>query len=256
MKSDIQTQLAALAHRLGQPQADYVILGEGNVAAKGAPGRFFVTQSGAALATLTLAQIVEVREDAVMALLKQDALTDEAVRTALSAAKVDGTLEPRPSVETLLHAVCLNEPGVAFVAHTHPTAINIITCSKFFADAVSGRLFPDEIVVAGVAPAIVPYVDPGTPLAQEVARRLTEYRTVHRRRPKAILLQNHGLVALGETADEVEQITAMMVKAARVLIGTYALGGPHFLSDDDVRRIDERLDEQYRRAMLRAPRAG
>ena len=42
-------------------------------------------------------------------------------------------------------------------------------------------------------------------------------------------------------------ITAMAVKTARVLIGTYALGGPHPMSAAAVDRIHSRPDEAYRR---------
>ena len=66
-----------------------------------------------------------------------------------------------------------------------------------------------------------------------------------------ILLQNHGLIALGRTATEVENITAMYVKTARVLLGTYALGGPRFLTARDVKRIHTRPDEAYRLEKLR-----
>jgi ribulose-5-phosphate 4-epimerase/fuculose-1-phosphate aldolase len=62
-----------------------------------------------------------------------------------------------------------------------------------------------------------------------------------------ILMQNHGFIALGRTPAEVENITAMYVKAARVLLGTYALGGPQFLSTEAVDRIHTRPDELYRR---------
>ena len=37
-------------------------------------------------------------------------------------------------------------------------------------------------------------------------------------------MENHGLIALGKTAGEVESITAMCVKACRVLQGAAALG--------------------------------
>jgi ribulose-5-phosphate 4-epimerase/fuculose-1-phosphate aldolase len=60
-------------------------------------------------------------------------------------------------------------------------------------------------------------------------------------------MQNHGLIALGRTAQEVEDITAMAVKAARVLLGTYVLGGPHLLTAENVVRIHTRPDEAYRR---------
>jgi hypothetical protein len=48
----------------------------------------------------------------------------------------------------------------------------------------------------------------------------------------------------------VEGITAMMVKTARVLLGTFALGGPRFLSQEHVDRIHTRPDEIYRRQRL------
>jgi len=49
----------------------------------------------------------------------------------------------------MFHALALQLDGVNFVGHTHPTAINALTCSVGFEQAVSGRLFPDEIVICG-----------------------------------------------------------------------------------------------------------
>ena len=39
----------------------------------------------------------------------------------------------------------------------------------------------------------------------------------------------------------------MAVKTARILLGAYALGGPHFISGEAVERIHTRPDELYRR---------
>jgi hypothetical protein len=47
----------------------------------------------------------------------------------------------------------------------------------------------------------------------------------------------------------VENITAMAVKSARVLIGTYALGGPQFFSPEQIDRIQNRPDELYRKSI-------
>ena len=68
--------------------------------------------------------------------------------------------------------------------------------------------------------------------------------------PKVVLMQNHGLIALGASAGEVDNITSMYVKTCRVLLGTYALGGPHFLTQANVDRIHTRPDELYRRSAL------
>ena len=104
--------------------------------------------------------------------------------------------------------------------------------------------------MCGPAPVLIPYTDPGLPLAREIWRRINAYIDTYGERPRVILLQNHGLVALGRTAEQVENITAMMVKTARVLLGTYAAGGPHFLGAEQVDRIHTRPDEAYRRKLL------
>ena len=61
------------------------------------------------------------------------------------------------------------------------------------------------------------------------------------------MMENHGVFALGGTAQEVLNITQMLVKTCRVLTGTLAGGGPRFLSHEHVARIDQRPDELARR---------
>ena len=63
-------------------------------------------------------------------------------------------------------------------------------------------------------------------------------------------MQNHGFIALAPTAQQVENITAMAVKAARILVGSYALGGPHFMTPQAVDRIHTRPDEHYRQRVI------
>lgn len=250
MTNEILRQLVAMSNTLGDPVLDYVILGEGNTSARADADTFWVKASGKELRTVGPDGFVRVSFERVSDLLERD-VDDEGVKAGLEAAKVDATVTARPSVETVLHALALQLQGVNFVGHTHPTAINAVTCSTEFEEAVSGRLFPDEIVVCGPAPVVVPYTDPGLPLARKVHDMINQY--VEDRRdeiPKAIMMQNHGFIALGQTAQQVQDITAMAVKAARVLLGTYALGGPHFLTPENVTRIHTRPDELYRRKKL------
>jgi ribulose-5-phosphate 4-epimerase/fuculose-1-phosphate aldolase len=63
-----------------------------------------------------------------------------------------------------------------------------------------------------------------------------------------ILLENHGVIALGSTAREVLNITRMLVKVCRIMTDTLAAGGPRFLTRQNVDRIDQRPDELARRA--------
>jgi rhamnose utilization protein RhaD (predicted bifunctional aldolase and dehydrogenase) len=240
-------QLVAMTRALGDPALDYAILGEGNTSARIDAETFWVKASGAEMRTVDGSGLVRVRFDRVLALLEAGCPDDEQVRAGLEAAKADPAVPGRPSVETVLHALALQVGDTRFVGHTHPTAVNAVLCSEGAEEALAGRLFPDEIVYCGPAPVFIPYTDPGVPLAVAVRDAVDRYLAGYRQPPRVILMQNHGLIALGRTALEVQNITAMAVKAARVLLGTYALGGPRFLSPEAVARIHTRPDEQYRR---------
>ena len=249
-KAEIQAQLIWMSRELGRPELDYAILGEGNTSARVDGDTFLVKASGAQLRTLDPQGVVEVSLERALALLEAGDLSDAEVRAALAAAKVDPDAPGHPSVETVLHALALTEGGADWVGHTHPTPVNAILCSQAAQEAYAGRLFPDEIVVCGPAPAFIPYTDPGVPLARRVREALIAYRERWGIPPKVILMQNHGLIALGTSPQEVLNVTAMAVKAARVLLGTYALGGPRFLTEEQVARIHTRPDELFRRRAL------
>ncbi len=243
-------QLVTLSRTLGNPANDYAILGEGNTSARAGEATFWVKASGTELRTIDANGFVEVRFDRVLALLDAPSLTDAEIKQGLNEAKVDAAGLGHPSVETVLHALCLQLEGVNFVGHTHPTAINALTCSVGFDAAFAGRLFPDEIVVCGPAPVLIPYVDPGPPLARAVKAHIDAHIDYYGEVPKVIHMQNHGMIALGRTAQQVANITAMAVKAARVLAGTYALGGPRFMTAEAVARIHTRPDEHYRQKVI------
>jgi ribulose-5-phosphate 4-epimerase/fuculose-1-phosphate aldolase len=82
---------------------------------------------------------------------------------------------------------------------------------------------------------------------------LREYRGRTGTTPKTVFLRNHGLLALGQSATEVDQITTMATKAARILAGVLSLGEPVYLSAIQADRIEARPDEHDRRQMFRDP---
>ncbi|MFQ5595549.1 MAG: class II aldolase/adducin family protein [Anaerolineae bacterium] len=249
-KTDLLNELVAMSRWLGDPARDLVILGEGNTSARVDERSFFVKASGMTLEEIEPAGFVEIAFKPMLEFLEHGHTSDEATTEALVAARVDPAVSLRPSVETPLHALALTIGGARFVGHTHPTAVNAILCSRRAEEAIAGRLFPDEIVVCGPAPAYVPYTDPGLPLARKVQAVLETHIETYGEPPKVILMQNHGLIALGQSPREVHNVTAMYVKTARILLGTYALGGPRFMTQDDVARIHTRPDEAYRRREL------
>jgi rhamnose utilization protein RhaD (predicted bifunctional aldolase and dehydrogenase) len=200
--------VAGLSRRFGS-DPEYTRGGGGNSSAKAA-GIVYIKASGRSLATLTAAELMPLRMEPLLELLEGGGEgetagpgTDEIMRVAL-AARINPADDRRPSVECLFHAL-LPEP---IVLHTHPTVANSLTC------AIEGEQIATEILGDDVL--WVPYVDPGLPLARRIAagRRAYVART-GRSAPRAILLQNHGMIVSGESTDEVASGCDRIVEAVR-----------------------------------------
>jgi len=239
-------ELVDLSLSLGKPEYDYVILGEGNTSAKIDDDFFFVKASGKYLSKSDENTFVKVKMKDALAILDSGDLTDEEIKDSLFAVCADPANKMKPSVETTFHAFLLSLPDVNFVGHTHPAAVNSLLCSVKAEEILKSRIFPDEIVYCGIEPIYIEYVDPGLQLARIMREQSLRFIEEQGCTPKVILIQNHGLVALGKSAHEVEAITAMWCKTCRVLAGANAFGGIHYFTKDNVKRIYTRPDEHYR----------
>jgi rhamnose utilization protein RhaD (predicted bifunctional aldolase and dehydrogenase) len=243
--------LLSLSHQLGREERRLAILGEGNTSMRHDADTFTVKASGSNLATLAAAGTATCLFDKLLPLLATDSMGDAAVDEALFAARVS-TEARKPSVEALFHAYLLTLPGVNFIGHTHPIAVNALLCSRHAATFATRRLFPDEIVCCGVESVLVPYTDPGLKLSQAIKTAVEGYILRLSRPPRVILLENHGLIALGATPEAVLAATLMAVKAAEIFAGAAAVTGgePRFLTREQVERIAGRPDEHYRQKAL------
>jgi rhamnose utilization protein RhaD (predicted bifunctional aldolase and dehydrogenase) len=242
-------KLLVLSHELGREDRRLTILGEGNTSANTGADTMLVKASGSNLATLTSTEITACRRQPLVELLEKNALTDEAVETAL----MDARIEPvslKPSVEAMFHAWLLTLPGINYVGHTHPVAVNALLCSPRAWDFATQRLFPDEIVCCGPSSVLVPYTDPGLALARAIRDAVRAEIQRAGGIPRVVLLENHGLITLGATPQAVLAATLMTVKAAEITIAACAAGGPRYLTKADVDRIAHRNDEHYRQRAL------
>jgi rhamnose utilization protein RhaD (predicted bifunctional aldolase and dehydrogenase) len=221
-------ELIEMTRALGDPTCDYVIQGEGNTSVRIDEDTFWIKASGTDAASAGAQSFLRVRLDDVLEIIDGPTVPEEQVRARLVAAKVDPDAPGCPSIETATHALCLSLGEATFVGHTHPTPVNAILCAREARAAFAGSAYGHEAQVCG-EPLFVPYAPVGQPLARAVRDGLRAYRDQHGQPPRVILLQNHGLVALGRTPDEVLYVTALMVKTARILLGTRAWGGPHFV---------------------------
>jgi len=241
-------ELLELSRELGREERDLAILGEGNTSQRVDKDTFWVKASGSNLKTLGENDVTLCRFDALLPLL-ETAPSDVQTERALLASRVDKAAK-KPSVEAMFHAYLLSLPEVNFVGHTHPIAVNGVLCSPRAEEFAAHRLLPDQIVCCGAASALVPYVDPGVPLACAIRRAVEDFLQRHGEAPREILLRNHGLIALGRTPQAVLATTLMTEKSARIFLGGLAAGEAQFLSDETVARISGRADEHYRRRAL------
>ncbi|MCC6614274.1 MAG: class II aldolase/adducin family protein [Anaerolineae bacterium] len=241
------TKLVEMTRTLGQPQNDYVIVGEGNTSCRADGGTFWIKASGQQMNGIEANGFVQVHAAPILEMLEKSPGDLAAQKNVMEAARVDPAVKLMPSVEVSFHAMLLEECNAQYIGHTHPVAINQILCSTRAEEFARKRMFPDQVVLCGPESVLVPYVDPGLPLAIAIRDRVRAYIDTYNEPPKVILLANHGLIVVGQTATEILNVTGMTVKSARILIGACSVGEPVFMADEDIPHIYRRPDEIYRR---------
>ena len=246
-EATVRSRLVELSREFGR--AAWTILGEGNTSGRIDEKVFAVKSSGSSLGTLTEIELSHCYFDHLLPVLDRDDLSEQEIESVLLDSRVRPT-ELKPSVETFFHAYLLTLCGVNFVGHTHPVPVNQILCSSLAESFAVERRFPDEVVCCGPISLLIPYEDPGLALAVRIRREIQEFERRYAKLPKVILLGNHGVITIGPSTDAVRVAMAMTVKAAEIFVGAHALGGNIAMPQSEVDRIENRLDEEYRRRML------
>ncbi len=249
MSADAIQSLLEVSHQLGGEHLRMAILGEGNTSVRLDDYSFAVKASGSNLASLKESDITRCAFERLLPLLDVPTATDVEIDQALLAARLDSA-DKKPSIEALFHAYLLTLPHVSCVGHVHAIAVNQILCSPRARDFAEKRTCPDEIVMCGVESVFVPYAEPGLELSQAIRREVVSFVKRTGRDPKVILLQNHGIIAVGSSPKAVWASLLMAEKAAEIFVGAAALGGPVFLTPAQGERIAGRPDEHYRQKML------
>jgi rhamnose utilization protein RhaD (predicted bifunctional aldolase and dehydrogenase) len=193
--------LVALSRRYGS-NPDWVLAGGGNTSFK-EKGSLFVKASGTSLGSITDAGFCRIDRAKLDAMWKTPYPEESEAREAaaladLMAARCAGETK-RPSVETLMHGLFPQ----AYVVHSHPAAVNGLTCGRE-GKAAFDRLFAEEGIW-------VPFVDPGYILAKTVRNALEDFRARKGLVPAMLFMQNHGLLVAGEGPAEVEAISSSVM---------------------------------------------
>ena len=180
-------------------RADYVQGGGGNTSAKLEGGLMAIKASGYCLK--------DIRPDKAYAVLDYEALrgfynnTDPATLPDVEKAgseqakantkAVEGLAALRPSVEAGFHSIL-----DTYVAHSHSVYANLAACS-----AELEAIAKDAMADADYSWGWVSYVDPGARLTFSIRDEVRRVEVETGRRPAAIFMQNHGLIAHSDDPD-------------------------------------------------------
>lgn len=202
--------ITELSHAFGT--AEYVKAGGGNTSCKTAD-TLWVKPSGTTLAGLTPATFVAMDRAVLARLYAAAAPEDPAAREELVKDMMAAAVKPetpgRASVEAPLHETI----SARYVVHTHPAAVNGLTCAVG-GRAAAARLFPDALWM--------PYVDPGYTLCMAVRKAILAYKAERGVEPSLLFLENHGVFVAGDTE---EAIRATYARVMDTLKTAYAAAG-------------------------------
>lgn len=195
--------LVAVSRKYGS-DPEFVLAGGGNTSAK-MGDTLWVKGSGTALANIGAGDFVRMHRPPLDNLLTCDFGTDRTVREerfkqAVMAARAEPEKGQRPSVEVVLHHLMPRK----LVVHSHATVVNMFACSQRGETLVRELCGDDVLWVADV--------DPGLVLAQTLRDGLKAYaKKTGRDCPRAVVMQNHGLVVAGDTAQEIQEHTDWLI---------------------------------------------
>jgi L-fuculose-phosphate aldolase len=184
----------------------------GNVSCR-LPGGFLITPSGVPYSQLEAAQVVELTADG---------------------APVQGEL--RPSSEWRMHgAIYWQRPEVAAVVHTHSPRATALSCARLGIPA-----FHYMIALAGGSIRCMPYATFGT---EELARNAVCGLDGRR----AVLLANHGVVAVGASLREAHSVAVEVENLALQYLELRAAGlEPVVLDDAELATVIEKFTDYGR----------
>ncbi len=135
-----------------------------------------------------------------------------------------------PSTELPMHIVLYDHrPWARGIVHTHSVYATTFAC-------LGQEIPPAHYLIAFVGPRIpiAPYAPHGTP---EIGRRAVEAMGESR----AVLLQNHGVVAVGRSVAEAQILADIVEYTAEVCYKARAIGVPVLIPDDELERLRARF---------------
>lgn len=153
--------------------------------------------------------------------------------------KSDGTIigRHRPSSEYPFHkALYKMRPGLKSVIHAHPPGLVTFSIVHQIPDT---SIIPQMRSICGPV-GFAPYDVPGSEaLGEKIAAEFAsnpEY--------KAVIMENHGVVLMGEDIADAYQRFESLELCARTILNANALGSPNYLTDEQLSEAARNLQTQ------------
>jgi len=134
----------------------------------------------------------------------------------------------KKSMETGMHlAIYKKRPDVKAIVHAHPA---IATSFAISGKVIKTNLAGESRAVLGET-VLAPYALMGS---QDLAEIVSEASL----NSNVILMQNHGIITLGETLFQAYDRMEVLEACAKMTLVTGLLGDPHELNPDQIQQID------------------
>ena len=143
---------------------------------------------------------------------------NQLVKINLKTGKAYGKL--KPSIEWPMHkAIFNNNKNVNAIVHTHsPYTIGISISTKFH------HVIEESKVIVG-DPVIIDQLPAGS---ERLAKKVSDSFTG---KTKAVIIKNHGVVAIGKDLDQARAVVESLEEWAKILTISKIFGGPKYYLD-------------------------
>ena len=175
-----------------------------------------ITRSGADLGQLTAEEFVLVYPDASPQELRLH--------------------QPRPSSEVAMHlSVYAVRPETQAIIHVHPAKAISLGILGYDLPALT----PDFYLHLGIEVPLLPYVTPTTDELGTAVAELLQTKV-------AVLLQNHGVLVIGNSVSQALLRLSLLEEAAGIYLDALAVGEPRILSAQDQEDLDRVTGGKYK----------
>ena len=134
----------------------------------------------------------------------------------------------KPSIETEMHLSIYRRTDAGAIVHAHPVFATSFTAMD---RKINTALIAEAVAILG-EPLLVPYALMGTrELAEMVARNIDK--------SDILLLENHGILAIGKNLLEAFDKIEVLENAARMTVITEIMGSAKSLSGNKIEEIEK-----------------